>query len=148
MFAINAAAALMIVSTMASTKIADQPASQVQVNPAPVSGYCVDGDDNPFPTMVSTNTAGQSPAAQAPAKPAPMSGCYDSDGGDNPAVPGYVIDAVGGQTQDYCFNSGLLLERICNANGTSGFVQHNCTCVSEWINVPFFGPRYTGKCQQ
>ena len=145
---INAAAALVIFSTMASTKIADRPpAVQVLAQPAPVIAYCDGNDNNLFATMVSTTIADQPPASDAPAKPVPMNGCFDSDGGDNPTVPGYVIDAVGGQTQDYCFNVTLLLERICNSNGTSGFVQHNCTCVSEWINVPGFGARYTGKCQ-
>lgn len=145
---INAAAAFVIFSTIASTKIAARPpASQVLAEPAPVSAYC-EADDTLLATMVSTDTADQQSGSQSPAKPLPMSGCYDSDGGDNPTVPGYVIDAVNTESHDECFNAGLLLEKVCGTGGFSTYVQHNCTCVSEWINVPVFGPRYIGKCAQ
>jgi hypothetical protein len=89
-------------------------------------------------------------ATEDPAKPKPMTFgyCTDGDGGDNPYVASYLIDSTGGQWQDHCINAGQLVEETCGASGNSIIVVHNCTCVSEWINVPGWGSRYAGKCVQ
>jgi hypothetical protein len=88
------------------------------------------------------------PVRHDSAKPKRMIGwCVDGDGGDNPNVASYVIDAFGTQWQDYCQNSNLQVEDTCGYAGSMIHYSHTCTCVSEWINVPGWGSRYAGKCQ-
>jgi len=58
------------------------------------------------------------------------SSCYDSDGGKNPDVKGYVDTEAYGRTWDYCdkFVEGAVREFSCRTDGGGGYVVtvHDC----------------------
>lgn len=89
-------------------------------------------------------------ATKDPAMPKPMTigSCTDTDGGDNPNVPGYVTVYPGGPQQDTCMSAGhSLWEMVCNGVNAQAIV-HTCECV--WVSIPtnpLYGNRTTGKCQ-